>query len=78
MSARVTVELGDRSYPILIEDGLLADPAPEAAFAAEAALPWIKRVFHLYTGPDNLTRIEELKVKDLGKDWDGVYRATSK
>ncbi len=39
------------------------------AAAAEAALPWIKRAFHLYTGPDNLTRIEELKVPPpVGKD----------
>ena len=33
-----------------------------AVAAAEAAMPWVKRVFHLYTGRDNLTRIEELKV----------------
>ena len=31
MSARVTVELGDRSYPILIEDGLLARAAEHLA-----------------------------------------------
>lgn len=26
------------------------------------AMPWIKRIFHLYTGPDGLTRAEELDV----------------
>lgn len=32
--------------------------APEAL--AAAAMPWIRRFFHLYTGPDGLTRGEEI------------------
>ena len=33
---------------------------PEAM--AAAAMPWIRRFFHLYTGPDGLTRGEEIRI----------------
>ena len=39
--------------------GLTGDAA-QAAVAS--TIPWIKRVFHLYTGPDGLTRAEQVKV----------------
>lgn len=50
-------------------DGQAATPAPGAAptklpfgldFPATGPMPWFKRVFHLYSGPDGLTRAEQL------------------
>lgn len=45
----------------------MAAPAPKkSAFALDypvtGPMPWIKRIFHLYTGPDGLTRAEQLPV----------------
>lgn len=42
-------------------------PVPGAVFPMEfeptgTAMPWIRRVFHLYSGPDGLTRAEQLEV----------------
>jgi hypothetical protein len=34
--------------------------APQAS--AAAAMPWMQRFFHLYTGPDGLTRAEQIPV----------------
>ncbi|MBB5686407.1 hypothetical protein [Sphingobium boeckii] len=31
-------------------------------YPGTGAIPWIKRIFHLYTGPDGLTRAEQLPV----------------
>jgi hypothetical protein len=44
-----------------------AKPAFPVDFPGHGAVPWFKRVFHLYTGPDGLTRAEQLPVNTPAK-----------
>jgi hypothetical protein len=45
-------------------------PAPAFApdFPGKGQAPWIRRIFHLYTGPDGLTRAEQLPVTPPSPD----------
>lgn len=41
-------------------------PAFALDYLVTGPMPWVKRIFHLYTGPDGLTRAEQLPVTSPG------------
>lgn len=56
MSSRAQ-ELGPAVSPLPV-------PPFPTDFPGDGAIPWIKRIFHLYTGPDQKTRVEQLGVNE--------------
>jgi hypothetical protein len=62
---RATVLLAGFGLTGLVAEADAQTPAKTAVpldFEGKGAIPWIRRIFHLYTGPDGLSRIEQLPV----------------